>query len=414
MSDQEEPAGGELLNRRVRAMKLSPTIAMSERAGAMRRAGLDVISLAIGELDFDTPRAVADAAHKAALDGFTRYTAPDGAPLIKDAVRAKLLRDSGLAYERNEVHVTSGCKQVLYNAFAATLEAGDEVVIFAPCWVSYIDQVEFCGGVATVVETGPEAGFLPSPQALAAALTPRTKWVLLNSPNNPTGAVMPAALLRALGGVILSHPRALVLSDEIYEHLTYDGVRHVAFPEAVPALRDRTLVVNGVSKSHAMTGWRVGFGAGPAWLVEAMARIQSQAAGSSSSIGQAAGAAALEAPPSHLGDWLPKLRERRDRALSILARASGVSAFCPQGAFYIYLGVAGLIGKTSPSGRALADDVAVAEYLLDEAHVATVAGEAFALSPYVRLSFALDIDRVAEACERIVRATGRLHRETSA
>ncbi|TVR06250.1 MAG: pyridoxal phosphate-dependent aminotransferase [Salinarimonadaceae bacterium] len=397
-----------MLGRRVLGIKLSPTIAMSERAARMREAGKDVISMAVGELDFDTPAHVVESADAAAKRGFTRYTAPDGAPFVKDAVREKFLRDNDLSFGREEIHVASGCKQVIHNAFAATLDPGDEVVIFTPSWVSYIDIVEFCGGTPVVVETRPEEGFLPDPAGLEAALTPRTKWVLLNSPNNPTGAVYPAALLARLADVVAAHPRAMVMSDEIYEHLVFDRAPRQSFMVAAPALRPRTLIVNGVSKTYAMTGWRVGFAAGPRWLIDAMACVQSQTAGSSNSPAQAAAATALTGDQSEIPRWRQVLERRRDLAMEILRRCGRLDVRAPGGAFYIYADVSRCIGAITPGGATLADDDAVAEYLLDAAHVATVAGSAFAFSPFVRLSFALDEGRIAAACERIVAALDAL------
>jgi aspartate aminotransferase len=404
------PASGweALLSRRVRSMKLAPTIAMSERAARMREAGLDVISLAVGEPDFDTPLHIIEGAYAAARRGFTRYTAPDGSPLVKDAVREKMLRDNGLSFTRGEIHVASGCKQVIYNAFAATLDPGDEVVIFAPSWVSYIDVVEFCGGTPVVVETRLEKGFLPDPRALAAAIGAKTKWVLLNSPNNPTGAVYPASLLAEIAAVVARHPSAMIMSDEIYEHLTFDGNRHVSMLEAAPQLRARTLLVNGVSKSYAMTGWRIGFAAGPEWLIEGMARVQSQTAGSSNSIAQAAAATAMTGDQSELPRWRAIMERRRDQALEILRGSNRLVVFRPTGAFYIYADVSRCIGAAAPDGRILREDAAVAEYILEAAHVATVPGAAFAMSPFVRLSFALDEERVADACMRIFAALNRL------
>ena len=396
------------LSRRVRGIKLAPTIAMSERAARMRDAGSDVISLAVGELDFDTPASVIEVAHVAAKRGYTRYTAPDGAPPVKDAVRTKIARDNGFAFERNEIHVASGCKQVIHNAFAATLDPGDEVVILAPSWVSYIEMVEFCGGTPVVVETRPEQGFLPTPDALRAELGPRTKWLLLNSPNNPTGAIYPASLLADIAAIIAEHPHAMVLSDEIYEHLAFDGLRHVSMLEAAPHLRSRILIVNGVSKSYAMTGWRIGFGAGPEWLIEAMGRVQSQTAGSSNSIAQAAAAAAMMGDQSDLPRWRETLQRRRDIAIDILRGSNRLGVARPAGAFYIYADVSRCIGAWTAAGKSLADDVAVTEFILESAHVATVPGAAFAMSPFVRLSFALDEVRVAEACRRIVAALNTL------
>ena len=401
-------AGSALLSARVRCMGTSPTIAMSQRAAAMRAAGIDVISMAVGEPDFNTPARIVEAAHAAALGGFTRYTAPDGAPVVKNAVREKLLRDNGLDYAPAELHVASGAKQVIQNAFAATLDPGDEVIVFTPCWVSYMDIIEFCGGVPVVVPTHPHDGFIPDARALRAAITPRTTWVLLNSPNNPTGAVYPASVLRDIADVLAGHPKVLVMSDEIYEHLVYDEATHVSILEVAPNFMPRVALVNGVSKSYSMTGWRIGFAAGPAWLIEAMGCVQSQTAGNSCSVAQAAAAEAMTGDQGEIAEWVRIFQARRDRALSVLERSRRIGITRPAGAFYVYIGVAACIGGRTAQGKVLQDDTAVVEYLLEEARVAAVPGAAFAMSPYVRLSFALDERRVEEACLRIVEALDKL------
>lgn len=402
------PPGRDMLSARVSSMGSSPTIAMSQRAGAMRAGGIDVISMSLGEPDFDTPTRIVEAAYVAARGGFTRYTAADGAPVVKNAVRAKLLRDNRLDYAPAEIHVASGAKQVIHNAFAATLDPGDEVVVFTPCWVSYMDIVAFCGGVPVVVPTSTANGFLPDIAALRAAITPRTKWLLLNSPNNPTGAVYPAALLREMAVALSDWPQVLVMADEIYEHLVYAPAAHVSILEVAPWLRDRVLLVNGVSKTYAMTGWRIGFAAGPSWLVEAMGCVQSQTAGSSCSIAQAAAAEAMTGDQSEIATWLELFRSRRDRAMSVLAGSRRIGVTCPAGAFYLYADVSPCIGARTPHGALLRDDTGVVEYLLHEARVATVPGLAFAMSPFVRLSFALDEERVEEGCRRIVAALDML------
>lgn len=401
-------AGPELINQRVRNMSLSPTIAMSVRAAKMRAEGRDVIGLAVGEPDFDTPEHIIAAADKAARSGFTRYTAPDGGAAVKAAVVAKFAQENSIAVTPAEVHVASGAKQVIHNAFAATLEPGDEVVIFTPAWVSYIDIVEFCGGRAVTVPTVPGRGFLPTPADLAAAITPRTRWVLINSPNNPTGAVWPAELLAELGAVLAAHPSVLVMSDEIYEHLVFDGAKHVSFLTAAPQLAGRVLTINGVSKTYAMTGWRVGYAIGPEWLIGAMAKVQSQTAGSSNAPAQAAATEALNGDQSLVPEWCAIMERRRDLAVGILTGSSRLQIARPGGAFYIYADVGRCIGARTPDGVVLADDTAVAEYVLSAGGVATVPGAAFAQEPFLRLSFALEDDRVAEACHRIVSALDAL------
>lgn len=402
------PPGIDLLSARVASIAVSPTIAMAQRAAAMRAAGVDVIGMSLGEPDFKTPTRIVEAAHAAAQAGFTRYTAPDGAPVIKNAVRQKLLRDNRLDYATAEIHVASGAKQVIYNAFAATLDPGDEVIVVTPCWVSYMDTVAYCGGVPVMVPTTAAHGFLPDAAAVRAAITPRTKWVLVNSPSNPTGAVYPAGLLRELAAALADFPRVLVMADEIYEHLVFEPAGHVSLLEVAPQLRDRVLLVNGVSKTYSMTGWRIGFAAGPAWLIEAMGCVQSQTSGNSCSIAQAAAAEALTGDQSEIASWVRMFRSRRDRAMAVLAESRRIAVTCPAGAFYLYVDVSPCIGARTSQGAVLRDDTAVVEYLLLEARVACVPGVAFAMSPFVRLSFALEEERVEEACRRIVAALDRL------
>lgn len=401
-------ASNVLLSERVRLIKLPLTMAATLRASALRATGRDVIALSIGEPDFDTPAHVIDAAARAARNGFTRYTAPDGAPLIKDAVQEKLARDNGLFYQNNEIHVAAGCKQVIYNAIAATIDPGDEVVIFAPYWVSYCDIVEFCGGIPVVIPTSAQDGFLPSPDALRQAMSPRTKWVFLNSPNNPTGAVYLPELISRLAQVVAEHPNAMLLSDEIYEQMVYDNYTHVPTAIVRPELRDRILTVNGVSKTYAMTGWRIGFGAGPQWLIETMAKVQSQTTGNASTISQAAAAEALTSDQRYVADWRNLMLRRRERALAVLASTPRLRAHKPSGAFYIFLDVSRCIGLCTPENTVVASDTDFADYILEHASVATVAGVAFGMSPYVRISFALDEARVKEACHRLVEACDAL------
>ncbi len=396
------------LSERVRRIELSASMAMAARAGTLRAAGRDVLSMAVGELDFATPAHVIEAAHRAAKSGFTRYTAPDGHPLLKAAIRAKLLRDNGLAYSDAELHAASGCKQVIFNALASTVDGGDEVIVFSPYWVSYCDLVTFCGGRPVAVRTQAADGFLPDPAALERALGPRTKWIILNTPNNPTGAVYPRELLVRLAEVALRHPAAMVLADEIYEHLVYDGQRHVSIVAAAPELAHRCLTVNGVSKSYAMTGWRIGFGAGPQWLVTAMAKVQSQTSGNSCSIAQAAAAEALSADQSLIAVWRGELQARRDRALSILRNCPHLGIHPNAGSFYTFIDVSGCISARTPGGALLLSDDDVCEYLLEAAGVATVAGSAFGASPFVRLSLAADEATICDACTRIVVACSAL------
>jgi len=396
------------ISARVRRMSVSPTIAMSTRAAELRARGIDVISLAVGEPDFDTPAHIIEAAHRAAKAGKTRYTAADGGPEVKAAAIEKFRRENGLTFTPEQIHVASGAKQVIYNAFAATLEPGDEVVIFTPTWVSYIDVVEFCGGRAVIVPTSAQDGFQPSTQALAAAISPRTRWVLLNSPNNPTGAVWPEPTIAALLDVVRAHPGVLVMSDEIYEQLVFDGHRPTCLAALAPDLAARMLVVNGVSKTYAMTGWRIGYAAGPEWLTSAMAKVQSQTASSPCTPAQFAAAEAITSDQSLVGQWRSIMATRRDIALRILQDCTRLSIVVPHGAFYIFPGVGACLGLRTPQGQTLENDTQICEYLLDAAKVATVPGAAFHASPFVRLSFALDESRITEACRRIVQALDAL------
>lgn len=367
----------------------------------MRAEGKSVISLALGEPDFETPAGAIAAAHAAAERGFTKYTAPDGDELVKRAVSRKLARDNDLAYGLDEIHVVSGSKQVIFNAFAATLNSGDEVVLPTPCWVSYADVVELCGGVPVFVETKLEQGFLPDPDAVARAMSARTKWLVINSPNNPTGAVVPSAILESLAALVRYHPNAMIMSDEIYEHMVFDGGSHVSVVNAVPKIRDRTLIVNGVSKSYAMTGWRIGFGAGPAWLIKAMAKIQSQTAGNAASVCQAAAAAAMDGDQMLLADRQWEMQARRDVACAVLEKCTELRVFRPQGAFYVFIDVGRCLNRAGRRDVARTD-VELAEHILLSTGVATVPGSAFGASPYLRLSLAIGQDDLREACGRIV------------
>ncbi len=396
------------ISARVRRMSISPTIGMSTRAAELRAQGKDIISLAVGEPDFDTPAHIIEAANRAAKAGKTRYTAADGGPEVKAAVIEKFRRENGLVYGTKQIHVASGAKQVIHNAFAATLEPGDEVIIFTPTWVSYIDIVEFCGGRAVIVPTSAQDGFQPSAQALAAALSPRTRWVLLNSPNNPTGAVWSGQAIDAILDVVRAHPGVLLMSDEIYEQLVFDGHQHICLAVRAPDLASRLLVINGVSKTYAMTGWRIGYAAGPEWLISAMAKVQSQTASSPCTPAQFAAVEAMIADQSLVAHWRAIMAHRRDLVMNALADCSRLSIVMPHGAFYVFADVGACLGLRTPKGQVLEDDTQVCEYLLDSAGVATVPGAAFQASPFVRLSFALDEPRLVEACRRIIEAVESL------
>ncbi len=386
----------------------SPTLAVSARVAELRRAGVDVIGLGAGEPDFDTPEHVKEAAIRAIRVGKTKYTQVDGIPELKAAVVAKFARDNRLTYGLDQVTVNVGGKHTLFNAIVATVDAGDEVVIPAPYWVSYPDIVQFAGGVPVIAPAGADQDYKLSPAALEAAITPRTRWVIFNSPSNPTGAAYTAAELKALGAVLARHPHVWVLADDMYEHIVYEGFRFATIAEVCPELYERTLTVNGCSKAYAMTGWRIGFAGGPAWLIKAMAKLQSQSTSNPCSIAQAAAVAALEGPQDFLADRARAFQSRRDLVVSMLNQATGLSCPRPEGAFYVYPSIAGTIGKTTPKGVTIDSDEAFVTYLLDEARVAAVHGAAFGLSPAMRISYATSEDLLREACERIQTACAAL------
>ena len=391
------------LSEAVRRINPSPTVAISQKARELIASGRDVIALSAGEPDFDTPAHIRAAAAAAMDRGETRYTAPDGLPELKDAIIARHRADHGLAFERAEIQVTAGGKQALFNALLATLDPGDEVVIPAPYWVSYPDIARLAGATPVIAPTRAEDGFKLRPEALAAAITPATRWVILNSPGNPSGAGHAAAELAALGAVLADHPQVWILSDEIYAPIAYEPFRFAAFAAACPRLRDRTLTVNGVSKAYAMTGWRIGWGAGPAPLLDAMRKIQSQSTTNPCSISQWAAVAALEGPQDYIPQSRAAFRRRRDLVVAALNACPGLSCPEPEGAFYVFPSCAGLIGRTAPSGRVIADDAAFCEALLEAEGVAIVHGAAFGLGPHFRLSYAAADPVLAEACARIRR-----------
>ncbi len=386
----------------------SPTLGVTTRVNELKRAGIDVIGLGAGEPDFDTPDFVKDAAIQAIRDGKTKYTNVDGTPELKDAIVAKFARDNRLTYTPNQISVNVGGKHSLFNAIVATVDAGDEVVIPAPYWVSYPDVVQFAGGVPVIVKAGPEADYKLSPEVLDAAITPRTKWVILNSPSNPTGAAYTVDELKALGEVLLRHPHVWVFADDMYEHITYDGFRFATIAEVVPELYERTLTVNGCSKAYSMTGWRIGFAAGAPWLIKAMAKLQSQSTSNPCSVAQAAAAVALTGDQSFLKERAAAFQVRRDLVVKALNAIPGMSCPTPEGAFYVYPSFAPLIGKTTPKGVKIVDDEAFVTYLLDDARVAAVQGAAFGLSPAMRISYATSDALLTEACARIAEACAAL------
>ena len=386
----------------------SPTLAITSRVMELKRAGVDVIGLGAGEPDFDTPDFVKEAAIQAIRDGKTKYTNVDGTPELKAAIAAKFARDNGLTFGADQISVNVGGKHTLFNAMVATIDAGDEVVIPAPYWVSYPDVVQFAGGVPVIVKAGPEVGYKLAPEALDAAITPKTKWVILNSPSNPTGAGYTVAELKALGEVLARHPHVWIFADDMYEHIVYDGFRFATIAQVCPDLAERTLTVNGCSKAYAMTGWRIGYAGGAAWLIKAIAKLQSQSTSNPCSIAQAAATAALNGDQSFLAERNAAFQVRRDMVVDMLNQIDGVECPMPEGAFYVYPSVAGLIGKSTPAGKVIDSDDAFVTYLLDDAKVAAVQGSAFGLSPAMRISYATSDALLKEACTRIQTACAAL------
>ena len=384
-------------------IKPSATIAVSDKARVLKAAGRDVVSLGAGEPDFDTPDNIKEAAIRAIRDGKTKYTNVDGIPELKAAIAAKFKRENHLDYKPEEISVGTGGKQVLFNALMATLNPGDEVVIPAPYWVSYPEIVALAGATPVFVETTVATGFRLTPAALEKAITAKTKWVILNSPSNPSGAAYSLAELKALAAVILKHPNVWVLTDDMYEHLIYDGFKFATPAEAEPALKERTLTLNGVSKAYCMTGWRIGYGAGPAVLIKAMAKLQSQSTSNPSSISQWAAVEALNGPQDFIPRNAEVFRQRRDLVVSMLNQATGISCPRPEGAFYVYPSCAGTIGKTTAKGVKLATDEDFVTALLEEEGVAVVQGAAFGLSPFFRISYATATETLEDACHRIQR-----------
>ena len=382
-------------------VKPSPTIAVTTKAAELKAAGKDVIGLGAGEPDFDTPQNIKDAAIAAINAGKTKYTAVDGIPELKAAICAKLKRDNDLSYVPSQVTISTGGKQVLYNALVATLNEGDEVVIPAPYWVSYPDMVLLAGGTPVVAEASSQTGYKLTPDQLEAAITPKTKWLIFNSPSNPTGAGYTWDELKALTDVLLRHPHVWVMSDDMYEHLVYDDFKFCTPAQVEPALYDRTLTVNGVSKAYAMTGWRIGYAAGPVALIKAMGKVQSQSTSNPCSVSQYAAVEALNGPQDYIAENNKLFQRRRDLVVSMLNQCEGVVCPVPEGAFYVYPTIAGCIGKTSAGGAKIVDDEAFATALLEETGVAVVFGAAFGLSPAFRVSYATSDEALKEACTRI-------------
>ncbi|MEO6897139.1 MAG: pyridoxal phosphate-dependent aminotransferase [Caldimonas sp.] len=393
---------------RMQRIKPSPSSMATARVKALRAEGRNIVGLTSGEPDFDTPPHIVEAAYAAMKAGQTRYTVVDGTPELKRAIVAKFKRENGLEYAPDQVSVGNGGKQVIYNALTATVQRGDEVVIPSPYWVSYPDMVLLNGGTPVPVPCLPEHGYKLQPADLDAAITQRTKWLVINSPCNPSGAAYTRAELQAIGAVLLRHPQVWVLTDDVYEHLYYDDFRFTTMAQAVPELAARTLTVNGVSKAFAMTGWRIGYAAGPKALIQAMAKLQSQSTSNPSAVSQAAALAALNGPMDFLDGWRSEYAKRRDLVVGRLNAIEGLSCPTPQGAFYVFPSCAGLIGRRTPTGGEIVDDTALVLHFLDAQGVGTVQGAAFGLSPAFRISFATSAAELAEGCDRIARACAEL------
>ena len=384
-------------------VKPSATLAATDKARELARQGKNIISLSVGEPDFDTPQNIKDAAIRAIHDGKTKYTNTDGIPELKAAIVAKFARENGLTYKPGQINVSPGGKAVLFNAFTASLSPGDEVIIPTPYWVSYPDMVLMAGGEPVAVATTLESGFKLKPADLEAAITPRTKWLLLNSPSNPSGGAYTRAELRALADVLLRHPQVWVLTDDMYEHLVFDDFEFTTIAQVEPALYDRTLTMNGVSKAYAMTGWRIGYAGGPEPLIKAMEKVMSQTTSNACSISQWAAVEALNGTQDFIKPNARLFQERRDLVVSMLNQAKGLKCPTPEGAFYVYPSCAGVIGRRSPSGKIIETDKDFVEELLEVEGANAVHGSAFGLSPFFRVSYAASTERLEDACARIQR-----------
>lgn len=393
----------------VKAVRPSETKAMTARAAALKAQGREIITLSQGEPDFDTPDNVLEAGIQAIRSGKTRYTAVAGIAPLREAIRDKLKRDNSLDYNVDQITVGCGAKQVVFNGLFASLNPGDEVVIPSPCWVSYPDMVRLAGGTPVMAECSEVLDFKLGPESLEAAISPRTKWLMLNSPLNPTGAVYSAEDLSRLAEVLRRHPHVWVLADDIYEKLVYPPARFATMAEIAPDLHDRTLTVNGVSKANCMTGWRVGYGAGPIELIKAMNTIQGQTSSHTSSISQHAAIEAIAGDQSYIAGFVAEFQRRRDLVVARLNEAPGLTCRTPEGAFYVYPNCAGVIGKRTPSGDTITSDTDFAMHLLDAAGVAVVPGSGFMASPYIRISYASSFEELERACDKIIKACADLH-----
>jgi aspartate aminotransferase len=392
---------------RLSVVKPSPSMAAKARVDALQAAGRTIVDFTLGEPDFPTPAHIVEAGVQALARGETRYTAAAGTLALRQAIAAKLERENGLHFAPTDIVVGSGAKQIIYSTFTATLNEGDEVIVPAPYWVSYPDMVALHGGKPVIVRCEAADGFKLQPEALAQAITPRTRWLVLNTPNNPTGAVYSREELQALAAVLDANPHVWLMTDEIYEHFVYGGVQHTAPSGLSDALRERTLVINGLSKAYAFTGWRVGYGAGPTVLIKALTLLMSQSTTCPSAISQSAAITALNGPQDCVHDAARTFEARRDRMVELLNAIPGIECRRPDGAFYVFPSVAGLIGRVTPAGHTLASDVDVMNFLLEDAGVATIDGLSYGLSPYLRLSFATSLDRIEAGCAAIAAAVAR-------
>jgi len=395
--------------KRLDRVELAASVQMTIKARALKAAGKPVITLTTGEPNFDSPPHAIEAAHQAALAGDTKYPPQDGTRQLKEAIQRKFKRDSGLDYALDEISVGNGGKQCLFNAIMATVDPGDEVIIPVPSWIAYAQMVQLCEGVPVLVNCPQNNGFKPRAEDIDAAITPRTKWLILNNPNNPTGACCTAEEIAAIAAVMRKHPHVWILSDDMYEHLVFDGFKFATFAEVAPDLKDRTLTVTCVSKTYAMTGWRIGFAGGPKALIKAMTVMQGQATAGISTVGQAAAAAALDGPNDGVEAQIVAYKRRRDFAVDMLNAAKGISCHKPEGAFYVFPNVAGCLGKTTTGGRMLNTDEDVCLALLEENYVATVHGAAYHMSPFLRISTATEDEELMEGLRRIQTFCEGLH-----
>ncbi len=386
---------------RMDRIETSPSSVATQRARELRAQGQDIVALTQGQPDFPTPDHVMDAAYAAMKRGETTYTPVGGTPILKDAIQQKFKHENDLDYGHDQIIASNGAKQVIFNAIQATVETGDEIVIATPFWGSYAEMAKYVGGVPVLVECREENGFKLQPEELAKALTPKTRWLMLNSPNNPSGSLYTADQYRALGNILVDHPRCMLMSDDMYEHVRFDNIDFVTPAQVDPRLYGRTLTVNGVSKAYAMTGWRIGYAGGPADLIQVMHKLQNQSTGNPNSIAQAAAISALTGPQEVVTERAKVFQERRDFMLDRLNNCPGLSCLSPNGAFYVYPSCAGLIGKTSPAGRKIESDRDFVIYLLEEFGIGAVQGEAYGLSPHFRLSFAASMEDLDEACRRV-------------